>query len=133
MSRTLVIIKPDAVERNISGQIIDRLQRARFKVVDMKMVHLSYDQARKFYAVHEGRPFLDELCKFMSSGPIVPMIVESDGDTVSGIRALIGATDPSKAAPGTIRHDLAVSFTKNSVHASDGDGTAKTEIAFFFS
>lgn len=133
MSRTLVIIKPDAVERNISGQIIDRLQRARFKIVDMKMVHLTYDQARKFYAVHEGRPFLDELCKFMSSGPIVPMIVESDGDTVSGIRALIGATDPSKAAPGTIRHDLAVSFTKNSVHASDGDGTAKTEIAFFFS
>jgi nucleoside-diphosphate kinase len=133
MSRTLVIIKPDAVERNISGQIIDRLQRARFKVVDMKMVHLTYDQARKFYAVHEGRPFLDELCKFMSSGPIVPMIIESDGDTVSGIRALIGATDPSKAAPGTIRHDLAVSFTKNSVHASDGDGTAKTEIAFFFS
>ena len=133
MSRTLVIIKPDAVERNLSGQIIERLQRARFKVVDMKMVHLTYDQARKFYAVHEGRPFLDELCKFMSSGPIVPMIVESDGDTVSGIRALIGATDPSKAAPGTIRHDLAVSFTKNSVHASDGDGTAKTEIAFFFS
>ena len=133
MSRTLVIIKPDAVERNLSGQIVDRLQRARFKIVDLKMVHLTYDQARKFYAVHEGRPFLDELCKFMSSGPIVPMIVESDGDTVSGIRALIGATDPSKAAPGTIRHDLAVSFTKNSVHASDGDGTAKTEIAFFFS
>jgi nucleoside-diphosphate kinase len=132
-NRTLLIIKPDAVERNLIGQIIERLERARFKIVDMKMVHLTYDQARKFYAVHEGRPFLDELCKFMSSGPIVPMIVESDGDTISGIRALIGATDPSKAAPGTVRHDLAVSLTKNSVHASDGEGTAKTEIAFYFS
>ncbi len=133
MSRTLLIVKPDAVERNLIGEIIRRLELARFKIVDLKMVHLKYDQARKFYAVHEGRPFLDELCKFMSSGPIVPMIVESNGDTISGIRTLIGATDPSKAAPGTIRHDLAVSFTKNSVHASDGEATAKTEIAFFFS
>jgi nucleoside-diphosphate kinase len=132
-NRTLLIIKPDAVERNLIGQIVDRLERARFKIVDMKMVHLTYDQARKFYAVHEGRPFLDELCKFMSSGPIVPMIIESNGDTVGGIRALIGATDPSKAAPGTVRHDLALSLTKNSVHASDGEATAGTEIAFFFS
>ena len=132
-NRTLLIIKPDAVERNLIGQIIGRLENARFKIIDMKMVHLTYDQARKFYAVHEGRPFLDELCKFMSSGPIVPMIVESNGDTIGGIRALIGATDPSKAAPGTVRHDLAVSLTKNSVHASDGEATAKTEIAFFFS
>ena len=132
-NRTLLIIKPDAVERNLIGQIFGRLENARFKIIDMKMVHLTYDQARKFYAVHEGRPFLDELCKFMSSGPIVPMIVESNGDTIGGIRALIGATDPSKAAPGTVRHDLAVSLTKNSVHASDGEATAKTEIAFFFS
>jgi nucleoside-diphosphate kinase len=132
-NRTLLIIKPDAVERHLIGQIVERLERARFNIVDLKMVHLTYDQARKFYAVHEGRPFLDELCKFMSSGPIVPMIVESDGDTIGGIRALIGATDPSKAAPGTVRHDLAVSLTKNSVHASDGEATAKTEIAFFFS
>ena len=132
-NRTLLIIKPDAVERNLIGQIFGRLENARFIIIDMKMVHLTYDQARKFYAVHEGRPFLDELCKFMSSGPIVPMIVESNGDTIGGIRALIGATDPSKAAPGTVRHDLAVSLTKNSVHASDGEATAKTEIAFFFS
>jgi nucleoside-diphosphate kinase len=131
--RTLLIIKPDAVERNLIGQIIDRLERARFKIVDLKMVSLTYEQARKFYAVHEGRPFLDDLCKYMSSGPIVPMIVESNGDTVGGIRALIGATDPSKAAPGTIRHDLAMTLTKNSVHASDGEVTAKIEIAFFFS
>jgi nucleoside-diphosphate kinase len=131
--RSLLIVKPDAVERHLIGEIIHRLEKARFRVVDMKMVHLTYDQARKFYAVHEGRPFLDELCKFMSSGQIVPMIVESDGDTISGIRALIGATDPTKAAPGTVRHDLAVSLTKNSVHASDGEATAKTEMAFFFS
>jgi len=97
------------------------------------MVHLTYDQARKFYAVHEGRPFLDELCNFMSSGPIVPMIVESDGDTIGGIRALIGATDPQKAHPGTVRYDLAIDIGKNSVHASDGEETAKTEMAFFFS
>lgn len=131
--RTLLIIKPDAVERNLIGQIIGRLEKAGFKIAGMKMVQLSYDEARKFYAVHEGRPFLDELCNFMSSGLIVPMIIESEGDTVSGVRALIGATDPSKAAPGTVRHDLAVSLTKNSVHASDGQETAKTEIEFFFS
>ncbi len=131
--RSLLIIKPDAVERNLIGEIIHRLEKARFRIVALKMVRLSYDEARKFYAVHEGRPFLDELCKFMSSGPIVPMVVESDGDTISGIRALIGATDPSKAAPGTVRYDLAVSMTKNSVHASDGAETAKKEIGFFFS
>jgi len=132
LSRTLLIIKPDAVKRNLIGQIIDRLERSRFRIAAMKMVSLSYDEARRFYAVHEGRPFLDELCNFMSSGPIVPLIVESDGDTVSGIRALIGATDPKKAHPGTIRYDLAVDMTKNSVHASDGEETAKSEIAFFF-
>lgn len=131
--RTLLIIKPDAVKRNLIGQIIERLEKAGFKIADMKMVQLSYDEARKFYAVHEGRPFLDELCNFMSSGPIVPMVIESEGDTVSGVRTLIGATDPSKAAPGTVRHDLAISLTKNSVHASDGQETAKTEVEFFFS
>ncbi len=131
--RTLLIIKPDAVERKLIGQIIERLEKAGFKIAAMKMVQLSYDDARKFYAVHEGRPFLDELCNFMSSGPIVPMIIESEDDAVSGVRALIGATDPAKAAPGTVRHDLAISLTKNSVHASDGKETAKTEIEFFFS
>lgn len=130
--KSLLIIKPDAVERNLIGEIISRLEKARFQIVELKMTQLSYDDARKFYAVHAGKPFVDELCKFMSSGPIVPMVLESDGDTVNNIRTFIGATDPSKAAPGTVRHDLAVSFTKNSVHASDADETAKTEIAFFF-
>ncbi len=131
--KSLLIIKPDAVERDLIGRIISRLESARFKILAMKMVKLTYDEARKFYAVHEGRPFLDELCKFMSSGPIVAMVLESDGDTVSKIRSLIGSTDPAKAAPGTIRHDFALSLTKNSVHASDGEESAKTEIAFFFS
>lgn len=131
--RSLLIIKPDAVERDLIGEIISRLETARFKILAMKMVKLTYEEARKFYTVHEGRPFLDELCQFMSSGPIVPMVLESDGDTVSKARAFIGATDPAKAAPGTIRHDIAVSLTKNSVHASDSDETAKTEIDFFFS
>lgn len=132
VNRTLLIIKPDAVERNLVGQIIDRLERARFRIAALKMVRLSYDEARRFYAVHEGRPFLDELCTFISSGPIVPMVVESDGDAISGVRALIGATDPKKAHPGTIRYDIAVDITKNSVHASDGEETAATEISFFF-
>ncbi|MEE9553542.1 MAG: nucleoside-diphosphate kinase [candidate division Zixibacteria bacterium] len=131
--RSLLIIKPDAVKRNLIGEIISRLEKARFRIAALKMVRLSYDDARKFYAVHEGRPFLGELCEFMSSGPIVPMIVESDGDTISGIRDLIGTTDPQKAHPGTIRYDLAIDIGKNSVHASDGEETAKTEIAFFFS
>jgi nucleoside-diphosphate kinase len=128
-----LIIKPDAVERNLIGQIVSRLEAARFKILAMKMVKLTYDEARKFYAVHEGRPFLDELCHFMSSGPIVVMVIDSDGNTISRVRTFIGATDPAKAAPGTIRHDFALSLTKNSVHASDGEESAKTEIAFFFS
>ena len=131
--RSLLIIKPDAVERNLTGEIISRLEIARFRILAMKMVKLSYEEARKFYAVHEGRPFLEELCQFMSSGPIVPMVLESEGDTITNLRTFIGATDPAKAAPGTIRYDFAVSHTKNSVHASDGEDTARTEIAFFFS
>jgi len=125
--KSLLIIKPDAVERNLIGSILSRLEAARFKILAIKMVRLTPEKAREFYAVHEGRPFLDELCEFMSSGPIVPMVLESDGDTISKVRSFIGATDPSKAAPGTIRHDFAISLTKNSVHASDGEDTAKTE------
>lgn len=133
MGRTLLIIKPDAVERNLIGEIISRLEKARLIIAALKMVKLDYDRARKFYAVHEGKPFLDELCRFMSSGPIVPMVIRSEGDTVGRVRELIGATDPQKAAAGTVRHDLAVSLTKNSVHASDSPQTAEQEIGFFFS
>lgn len=133
MSRSLLMVKPDAVERNLIGEIIHRLEKARFIVAALKMVKLSYEDARRFYAVHEGKPFLDELCKFMSSGPIVAMVLKSDGDTVAKVRELIGATNPEKAAAGTIRHDLAVSLTKNSVHASDSPQNAEQEISFFFS
>lgn len=133
MGRTLLIIKPDAVERNLIGEIISRFEKARFIVAAAKMVKLDYDSARRFYAVHEGKPFLDELCKYMSSGPVVVMVIKSDGDTVEKVRQLIGVTDPSKATAGTIRHDLGVSITKNSVHASDSPQNAEQEINFFFS
>jgi nucleoside-diphosphate kinase len=132
MGRTLLIIKPDAVEGHLIGEIINRLEKARFSIAALKMVKLEYGDARRFYAVHEGKPFLEDLCKYMSSGSIVPMIVQSEGETYEKIRQLIGATDPTKALPGTIRHDLAVSMTKNSVHASDSVQNAEIEINFFF-
>lgn len=133
MGRTLLIVKPDAVERNIIGEIISRFERARFIVAALKMVKLDYDSARRFYAVHEGKPFLDELCKYMSSGPIVVAVIKSDGDTVEKARQLIGVTNPEEATTGTVRHDLGVNLTKNSVHASDSPQNAEQEISFFFS
>lgn len=132
MNRTLLIIKPDATERNQIGHIISRLEKARFKIVEMKMVRLKSDEARKFYAVHEGKPFLNDLVKFMTSGQVVPMVLEKE-NAVEDLRTLIGATDPAKAACGTIRFEIAKDIEKNSVHASDSDENAKKEIAFFFS
>ncbi len=131
MSRTLLIIKPDATERNLIGHIVTRLEKARFKIVEMRMVRLTEEQARKFYAVHEGKPFLNSLVKFMTSGPVVPMVLEKD-NAVQDLRTLIGATDPSKAACGTIRYEIARDIEKNSVHASDSDDNAVKEIGFFF-
>lgn len=132
MNRTLLIIKPDATERNLIGHIINRLEKARFAIVEMKMVRLKPEEARKFYAVHEGKPFLNDLVKFMTSGRVVPMVLEKE-NAVADLRTLIGATDPSKAACGTIRYEIAKDIEKNSVHASDSDENAKKEIAFFFS
>ena len=132
MNSTLLIVKPDATERNLIGHIISRLEKARFTVVEMKMVRLKPDEARKFYAVHEGKPFLNDLVKFMCSGHIVTMALEKE-NAVADLRSLIGATDPSKAACGTIRYEIAKDIEKNSVHASDSDENAKKEIAFFFS
>lgn len=132
MSRTLLIVKPDATERNLIGHIVNRLERARFTVVEMRMVTLDAEKARKFYAVHEGKAFLDDLVKFMTSGRVVPMVLEKE-NAVEDLRTLIGATDPSKAACGTIRYEIAKDIEKNSVHASDSDENAKKEIAFFFS
>jgi nucleoside-diphosphate kinase len=131
MSKTLLIIKPDAVERGLIGHVINRLERARFRLVEMRLVRLSADQARRFYAVHAGKPFLDGLVAFMTSGAVVPMVLEKD-NAVTDLRILIGATDPAKAACGTIRHEIARDVQANSVHASDSDENAAIEIAFFF-
>lgn len=131
MSRTLLIVKPDATERNLIGHVINRLEKARYKVVEMRMVRLTEEQARKFYAVHEGKPFLDDLVKFMTSGPVVPMVLEKE-NAVSDLRTCIGATNPANADCGTIRYEIAVNIEKNSVHASDSDENAKIEIEFFF-
>ncbi|UCG60873.1 MAG: nucleoside-diphosphate kinase [Candidatus Zixiibacteriota bacterium] len=131
MNRTLLIIKPDATERDLIGHIISRLEKARFKIVAVKMLHLTGQQARAFYAVHEGKPFLDALVEFMTSGPVVPMVLEKDG-AVAALRTLVGATDPAKAECGTVRYEIGVDIQKNSVHASDSDENAAKEIAFFF-
>lgn len=132
VEQTLLIIKPDAVRRNLIGKIISRIETAGFKIVAMKIVHLSEMEARKFYYVHEGKSFLDELVKFMSSGRVVPMVLEKES-AVNDLRLLIGATDPSEAARGTIRSDFAIDKGKNSVHASDSLESARFEIDFFFS
>ena len=132
MSRTLLIIKPDAVERNLIGHIINRLERSRFKIVAMRMVHLSQEEAREFYAVHKEKPFYKPLVAYMTSGPAIPMVLEKD-DAVEGLRTLIGATNPAEAACGTIRHEIGRDVEKNSVHASDSDDNAAREISFFFS
>lgn len=131
MSKTLLIIKPDATERNLVGHIVSRLEKARFKIVAMKMLRLSPERARAFYAVHEGKPFLNALVEFMSSGPIVPMMLQKD-DAVRSLRILVGATDPAKADCGTVRYEIGMDIQKNSVHASDSDENAAKEIAFFF-
>lgn len=131
MDRTLLIVKPDATDRNLIGHILTRLERARFKIVEMKMLRLAEEQARQFYAVHEGKPFLNDLVAFMTSGPVVPMALEKE-NAVEDLRALIGATNPANAACGTIRYEIALDIEKNSVHASDSNDNAAIEIAFFF-
>jgi len=131
VSQTLLMIKPDATERNLIGHILNRIEKAGFKVVRMRMVYLSEADAREFYKVHEGKPFLDSLVAFMSSGAVVPMVLEKD-NAVAAVRELIGATNPENAAIGTIRQEIALNIEKNSVHASDSDENAAKEIAFFF-
>ena len=132
MSKTLLIIKPDATERNLIGHVINRLERARFNIVEMRLVRLTEKEARQFYAVHEGKPFLDSLVAFMTSGPVVPMVLEKD-NAVEDFRKLIGATDPKQAAENTIRHEYAESAEKNIIHGSDSVVHAEEEIAHFFS
>jgi len=131
LSRTLLIIKPDAVERNLIGHIISRLEQARFKIVAMRMMPLSKEEAQEFYAVHKEKPFYHPLVEYMTSGPVVPMVLEKE-NAVEGLRTLVGATNPAEAACGTIRYEVGRDVEKNSVHASDSDETAAREISFFF-
>jgi nucleoside-diphosphate kinase len=131
LDRTLLIVKPDAVERNLIGKILARCEENGFRIRAARMVTLAPGEARKFYAVHEGKPFLDDLVAYMSSGPCVPVVLEAK-EAVPALRKLVGATNPKDAAPGTIRKDFAVSLQANSVHASDAPENARTEIGFFF-
>jgi len=131
VERTLSIIKPDAVAKNVIGEIYSRFEKAGLKIVEARMQHLTREEAEGFYAVHKGRPFFDDLVKFMTSGPVMIQALEGD-DAISMNRKLMGATNPAEAEPGTIRADFAKSIDANAVHGSDGPETAKTEIAYFF-
>ena len=131
IERTLSIIKPDAVAKNVIGQIYSRFENAGLKIVASRMVHLSRADAEKFYAVHAERPFFKDLVDFMVSGPVMIQVLEGEG-AIAKNRELMGATDPKKADKGTIRADFADSIDANAVHGSDAAETARVEIAFFF-
>jgi nucleoside-diphosphate kinase len=131
VERTLSIIKPDAVAKNVIGEIYARFEKAGLKVVAARMTHLSRNDAEGFYAVHKGRPFFKDLVEFMISGPVMIQVLEGEG-AIQKNRDLMGATDPKKAAGGTIRADFAKSIDANAVHGSDAPETAATEIAYFF-
>ena len=131
MERTLSIIKPDAVAKNVIGQICARYEAAGLRIVAARMVHLSRARAEAFYAVHKDRPFYSELVEFMISGPCMVQVLEGE-DAIAKNREVMGATNPAEAAPGTIRADFAVEVTENAVHGSDGPDTARSEIEFFF-
>ncbi|HET7730283.1 MAG TPA: nucleoside-diphosphate kinase [Usitatibacter sp.] len=131
VERTLSIIKPDAVAKNVIGQIYARFEKAGLKVIAAKMIHLSRNEAEGFYAVHRGRPFFNDLVEFMISGPVMVQVLEGESAILKN-RDLMGATDPKKAAAGTIRADFAQSIDANAVHGSDAPETAAVEIAYFF-
>jgi nucleoside-diphosphate kinase len=131
MEYTLTIIKPDAVARNLTGRIFARLEEEGFRIREIRMMRLTERQAREFYAVHSERPFYESLVRFMTSGPVVPALLERD-DAVAALRRTIGATDPAEAEEGTIRALFAESKERNAIHASDAPETAAREAAFFF-
>jgi nucleoside-diphosphate kinase len=131
IQRTLSIIKPDAVKKNVIGQIYARFEQAGLKIVASKMAHLSKNEAEQFYAVHKDRPFFKDLVSFMISGPVMIQVLEGENAIVKN-RELMGATDPKKADKGTIRADFADSIDANAVHGSDAPETAAVEVAFFF-
>jgi nucleoside-diphosphate kinase len=130
--RTLAIIKPDAVASGAAGRIIAKIEAGGFKILAAKLIRMSVDDAAGFYAVHRQRPFFKSLCTFMTQGPCMPMVLEAD-NAIQRWRELMGATDPAKAATGTIRKEFAASIEANAVHGSDAPETATTEIAYFFS
>ena len=131
IERTLSIVKPDGVAKNLIGEIYRRFEQAGLQVVAAKMMRLRRDQAEGFYAVHRERPFFNDLVAYMTSGPVMIQVLEGE-NAIQKNRELMGATDPKKAAPGTIRADYATSIEENVVHGSDGPDTARTEIAYFF-
>jgi len=131
LERTLSIIKPDAVAKNVIGQIYSRFEAAGLKIIAARMAHLSRGEAEAFYAVHKARPFFNDLVKFMISGPVMIQVLEGD-NAIAKNRELMGATDPKKAEKGTIRADFADSIDANAVHGSDAAETAKNEVSFFF-
>jgi nucleoside-diphosphate kinase len=131
IERTLSIIKPDAVAKNIIGEIYSRFEKNGLRIIAARMMHLTTEQAEGFYAVHRGRPFYRDLVTFMTSGPVVVQVLEGE-NAINKNRELMGATNPRDAAPGTIRADFATTVDENAVHGSDGPETAQQEIAFFF-
>jgi nucleoside-diphosphate kinase len=131
VERTLTIIKPDAVAKGATGQIIARFEQAGLKLLAAKLLHLTPGQAGGFYIVHRERPFYGSLCEFMTGGPCMPIVLEGD-NAISRLRDLMGATDPAKAAAGTIRKDFASSIEANAVHGSDSPESAAFEITYFF-
>lgn len=132
VERTLSIVKPDGVEKNLIGEVYRRFEQAGLTIVAARMMHLTRPEAEGFYAVHRERPFFADLCAYMTSGPVVVQVLEGE-DAVTRHREIMGATDPKKAAPGTIRADLARSIEENVVHGSDSAENAAREIAYFFS
>ena len=131
IERTLSIIKPDGVEKGVIGQVIARFEKAGLKPIAIRMAQLSKAEAEGFYAVHKARPFFNDLVKFMTSGPVLLMVLEGEG-AVAKNREIMGATDPKKAAEGTLRKDFATDIEKNTVHGSDSVENAKVEVSYFF-
>ncbi len=131
MAHTLLIVKPDAVGRRLTGKILAAVEAAGFEIREMALTHLTLAEAERFYAVHRERAFYGDLCRFMASGACVPCLLAGGPDAIERLRALMGATDPREAAPGTIRREFGTDKQENAVHGSDGPDTARVEIAFF--
>ncbi len=132
LQRTLAIVKPDAVKKGVTGEIIAAIEQNGFRIIGLKMLHLKKAQAQGFYAVHVGKPFFDSLVTFMTEGPVVVLALEKD-NAIADWRKLMGATNPANAEPGTIRKKYAESIERNATHGSDAEDTARFEVSFFFS